>query len=406
MTPMPIFPLSGVRILDFSTQMACPYGATLLALMGAEVIKVESRRYLDSGRRPASRSIDPAVINMVPRFNDNNLSKQSVTVDLTNPDAQDIVRGLLRISDVAMANMRPGKMDKLGLGYADMRRERPDIIVLSLSSMGGRGPERQYAGYAAIFAALSGLSDATGYVGGMPTEGRATIDASAATTVAFSVAAALFHRKRTGEGQHIDLSARESIGSLLGEMYLDHAMNGRNPARKGNEDDVMAPHNVYPCMDKDSWVSIAVGSEREWQAFCRVLGRPEWITDVRFADPHVRWKNRAALDSAIAEWTRTRKPYDVMHALQNAGVAAMPSMSSKDLFTDPHSQARGIYKEFQHKALGKRTVIGPQWKLSATPLDTVKPAPLFGEHNGVVFEELLGVRRETVQEKGKSKAIY
>ncbi len=406
MTSMSKYPLSGVRILDFSTQMACPYGATLLALMGAEVIKVESRRHLDSGRRSPGLSDDPNFLNMVPRFNDNNQCKLGVTVDLTNPDGRDIVRGLLRISDVAVANMRPGKMDKIGLGYADMRRERPDIIVLSLSSMGSRGPERQYAGYAGIFAALSGLCDATGYVGGQPTEGRATIDATAATTVAFATAAALFHRKQTGEGQHIDLSAREAVGSLLGEMYVEYTMNGRNPTRKGNEDDVMAPHNVYPCMDKDSWVSIAVGSEREWQAFCRVLGRPEWTTDVRFADTHVRWKNRADLDAAVAQWTKTRTPYAVMHALQNAGVAAMPSMSSKDLFTDPHSQSRGIYKEFQHKALGKRTVIGPQWKFSATPLDTAGPAPLFGEHNGLVFNELLGMSRETVQEKEKSKVIY
>lgn len=403
---MAIHPLDGVRIIDFSWQMAGPYGTTLLAMMGAEVIKVESLRHLDAARRPPSHSLDPELINRVARFNDNNLNKLSVNLDLTQPEAVATVKRLVQLSDAVVQNMRPGTMDRLGLGYSVLRKVKPDVIMLSLSSMGAEGPERRYAGYAAIFAALSGLSDATGYPDGIPTEGRATIDASAATTLAFALAAALFYRKQTGEGQHIDLSAREAVSNFVGEMYLGYAMNRRSSVRQGNQDEVMAPHNVYPCRGEDAWISIAVGTEQEWRAFCRALGHEEWTKDERFADAYRRWEHRDVLDGLIREWTKLRPPYDAMRLLQDAGVAAAPSFSSKDLYTDPHMQARGVYTTVRHRALGDKVVMGPQWKLSRTPAEVTGPAPLFGEHNRHVLGGLLGLADREIEDMISRKVVY
>lgn len=399
-------PLENVRILDFTWQMAGPYATTLLAFLGAEVIKVESMARLDFSRRGPNRANDPNMVNRIPRFNDNNLNKLSITLNLTQPRAVELAKELASVCDVVVENMRPGAMEKLGVGYSSFVRKRPDIIMCSVCTMGSVGPEKRYAGYAPLFSTLAGLAEGIGYPDGPPTEGRGVMDATVATAAAFAIIPALYYRKRTGEGQHIDLSGREAIISCIGEMYVAHSMNGYSITRMGNRDDIMAPHNVYKCRGEDAWVSVAVGTQEEWHAFCRAVGHQEWLADERFSDPYRRWKNQEALDKLIEQWTATRTAYEVMNALQAAGVAAGVSSSSKDLYTDPHLQSRGFYQQVSHPFLGERWVLGPQWKLSSPPAKAAIRAPLLGEHNSPILGDLLGVSVSKLQELKEAQVVY
>ena len=294
-------PLEGVRILDFTWAWAGPYATLLLALLGAEVIKIESRQRLDHTRLRSLMS-GPTMggPNQATVFNDLNLNKLSLTLNLTEPRAIEIVKKLVKLADVVIQNMRPGVLDRLGLSYEVLRAQNPHIIVLSSSAMGATGPERTYVGYAPVFCSISGLANASGYPDGPPSTLSGAIDTRVATTSAFAILAALNYRQRTGRGQNIDLSSSEAISSLAGDILMDYAMNRRPGQRAGNRDSSMAPHGCYPCRGEDRWVTIAVSTEEEWQAFCRVIGSPAWTTAERFSHAPHRRQNQDELDRLIA----------------------------------------------------------------------------------------------------------
>jgi len=400
-------PLAGVRVVDFTWAWAGPYAALLLALLGAEVIKVESRRRLDHTRLrslmtgPTMGGPDHSAV-----FNDINLNKLSITLNLGRPEAVGIARELVKVSDVVIQNMRPGVMDRLGLGYEALKETRPDIIMLSSSAVGTTGPEQGYVGYAPNFAALSGLAYITGHPDGPPSTLTGAIDTRVGTTAAFAILAALYYRRRTGRGQHIDLSSSEAIGCLAGDVFMDYTMNGRVRERSGNRDEVMAPHGCYPCQGEDRWVTIAVATEEEWRAFCKAVERPEWGSDARFADAASRRRHEAELDSLISEWTRWHTDYDVMRILQDVGVASAPTFSGRSIPQDPHCRERGIFVEVEHPVLGRRVVVGPPWRLSGTPACTPRAAPLLGEHNRYVLDELLGISQEEIERLVRDEVVY
>jgi len=391
-------PLQGIRVADFTWAWAGPYATMLLGFLGAEVVKIESTKRPDHSRM-FSLAAGPSFggPDQAPIFNDLNLNKMSITLDLSQPKAVELAKRLVSISDVVAENFRPGVMDKLGLGYETLKEVKPDIIMLSSSAVGGTGPHRHYVGYAPTFAALSGMAHLTGYPGSSPIPMMGSADLRSAATSAFAILAALYHRAQTGEGQHIDLSSTESLAVLIGEAFLEYTMNGRVPAREGNRDKIMAPHNVYPCREEDSWVSIAVATEEEWQALCHVMGDPAWAKEERFADGYRRWQNQEELDRLISEWTINYSPTEVMEKLQQAGVAAVPSFSGLELFRDPHLKERGFAKEVAHPAIGKRLVVNVPWRFSATPADVSRYGPLLGEHNEYVFGELLGLPQAEIQ---------
>ena len=398
-------PLKGVRIADFSWAWAGPYAAMELALFGAEVIKIESMKRLDHVRLRALGFGHFRGADASPFFNDLNLNKLSVTLDLSNPKAIEIAKKIVSISDIALQNMRPGVMDRLGLGYEDLKKVRPDIIYLSSSACGATGPDREYVGYAPTFGALGGGVHLTGYPDQMPQELTGSVDLRSAATSAFVMLTALVHRQRTGEGQHIDLSSQETITVMIGEALMDYTMNKRNRTRRGNEDDSMAPHNVYRCRD-DKWVTIAVATEEEWKAMMEVLDLPALKNDERFADAYSRHTHRAALDGIIETWTRERTPQEVMTVLQRAGVAAVPSFDSEALANDPHLKERNAFIEVDHSVMGKRIVAAPHWRLSETPARITRQAPLLGQHNRYVFCDLLGMSPQEVEDLEKEKVIY
>ncbi len=400
-------PLEGIRVVDFAWAWAGSQATSILALLGAEVIKIESRRRIDHSRvfsLTTGQWFDEPDRSTI--FNDMNLGKLSANIDLSRSEGVDLVKKLVKISDVAVQNMRPGKMEALGLGYEDLREVKPDIIMLSSSARGSTGPEREYIGYAPLFSAISGFAFISGYEGEDPIRLSGEIDLLSATSSAFAVLAALIHRQQTGEGQFIDLSSTEATSVFMGEVFMDYCMNGRNQTRHGNKDTFMAPHNVYRCKGDDKWISIAVATDEEFEALCEVAGHPEWAVDKRFADTFTRWHNQEKLDKLIENWTINHPHFDVMKMLQAVGIAATPSCNSEDLWNDPHLRERDFWAEVDHPVLGKQTVIAPVWKLSETPLEVSGPAPLFGQHNRYVFGDLLGLDDSEIERLIENGVIY
>lgn len=276
--------LEGVRVADFSWVWAGPLATLLLSFMGAEIIKIESHTRVDQMRLGSITTGDSfSDFNASPIFNNANLNKKSITINLKHPEGNALAKRIVAVSDLTIENMRPGVMDKLGLGYKDLVKVKPDIIMLSSSGFGSSGPYREYAGYAPIFAAFGGLAYLTGYEDGEPNTMSGVMDLRIGTASAFALLAALVHRQETGKGQYIDLSSSECISALVGSELLEYSMNKRSPYRCGNQDAIMAPHNCYRCKGDDKWVSIAVATDEEWQALCRVMGDPAWSNDEAFS---------------------------------------------------------------------------------------------------------------------------
>ena len=399
--------LEGIRVADFSWVWAGPYCTSLLGYLGAEVIKIESMKRVDQTRQGSIMNGDTFEgVNSSPTFNNANLNKKGVSIDITTEKGQEIARRLVAQCDVVVANMRPGKMDKLHLGYEDLKKVKPDIIMLESTGFGVTGPYRGFAGFAPIFASMGGLANLTGYTDGAPNPMSGVQDLRAATQAAYAILAALYHRKKTGEGQYIDCSSSECITTLVGNEMMEYTMNGRSLGRTGNTDPVMAPHNVYRCKGDDKWISIAVGTEEEWQNLVHAMGDPDWAKDEKFADMYARHKNSAELDRHMAEWTIRFTHMEVMEMLQSAGVAAMPSFCATEILEDPHVKARGLLTTVEHPLLKTQHVFNPPWKLSETPATIRKPGPCLGEDNVEVFTGLLGMSEEEVRRLEEEKTLY
>jgi benzylsuccinate CoA-transferase BbsF subunit len=399
--------LKGVRIADFCWLWAGAYATGLLAILGAEVIKIESMARVDPSRK-MTLTIGQAFegVDHSPVFNSINLNKLSVKLNLKQPKGVELAKKIVQISDVVTQNMRPGAMDNMGLGYEALKEVKPDVIMLSSSSFGAEGPLRRYGGYAPSFAAYSGLTHLTGYSDAPPNPMTGSTDLMSATTSAFAILAALNHRQNTGQGQLIDLSSVESLAVFTGDALMDYLMNGRVRSRRGNQDDIMAPHNCYRCRGDDKWVSIAVSTDDEWQAFCRVMGNPEWTRDEKFSDTYSRWRNRDELDRLVTEWTVNHTHYEVTNMLQKAGIAAFPSLSNQEIFSDPHFKARELAVEVEHPAMGKQVVLGAPWKLSETPAKVTRASPMMGENDDYVFGELLGMPSSEIKRLIEEQVIY
>ena len=276
-------PLERYRIVDFGTAWAGPMAAQLLADMGAQVVKVESRARMDGLRlgRPivgedisgGDRGLWP---ELQPVYHSLNRNKMCVTVNIKHPEGLGLVKGLIARSDVVLNNFSPGVLQRAGLSFQELKAVNPDIIVVSMPAAGETGPLKNILAYAPIVQALSGLMSLVGYrdeplVGEMQS---AWSDAIAALHAALAAVTALRHRNLTGEGQYVEVSQIEATTAMLGEPLLDYEMNQRVGGPQGNQDPEFAPHNNYPCLGDDRWVAIAVKSEEEWLAFCNALGQP------------------------------------------------------------------------------------------------------------------------------------
>ena len=345
---------------------------------------------------------------IAPAFLINGVSARRVLlINFDKPEGIALAKELIKKSDVVVENFATGVMERLGLSYDELKKIKPDIIVASISGYGHTGPQREYMGYGPAMAPLSGMSALTGYAGGPPQEiGLSLGDPNGGINAATAICAALAARKRTGQGQCIDVSMWEAMTSLMPEGWMDYAMNGVELPRDGNHDRFMSPHNCFRCKGEDEWVSIACGSDEEWQALSRAIGQPQLATDTRFRTAKDRKANEAALERTLTEWTLQRDKWEITRTLQTVGVAAFPSMNSKDLTDDPHLNERGFFAKLPHAEIGVRTHTGIPWLLANSPNGVRSAAPLLGEHTDEVMRSVFGYSDDVIAKLKEEKVLY
>ncbi|MGE0878721.1 MAG: CoA transferase [Acidimicrobiia bacterium] len=385
-------PLAGVRIVDFTWAAAGPYATVLLALLGAEVIKVESSKRPDMARFGFLARY-PSMEHS-PNFNELNLNKQSVCIDLNDERGRDLVDRLVATADVVVDNFRPGVLARLGFAADRLLTAHPRLVVASSSANGATGPDAAGAGLASIFGATGGLSAQTGYPDGPPTEIGESTDYRSANFLAIAILAALEHRDRTGEGQYIDLSSREVVAMLAPEGLLAQLSGEAPPLRRGNTDPAIAPHNVYRCAGDDRWIAIAATDDAMWRELCAAIG------DATLAEEHpdvsARLANRVAIDRRIEAFTSGHDVAEVFDRMRTAGVAASPSFTNQDLAGDPHVTARGVFVAIDHPVMGRTTVMRSPWKLSGAPCPPERAGPLMNQDVEAVLNGLLGMTADEI----------
>ncbi len=397
----PTKPLKGIRIADFTVHAAGPFSTHLMSMLGAECIKIESSKRLDVFRKP-----HPVYGRMTAAsFAQVAANKKSIQINLKDPKGLELAKRVISISDVMCESFRPGVMERLGLGYEVLKKIKPDIVMLSISAQGQTGPERTYAGYAPLFGATGGVGTLTGYQDGPPVEVRHVMDHSSGFNAAMATLAALYRRKRTGVGAHVDVSAREVATSFIGQALFQYSATGESVHRQGNDMPPHAPNNVYPCLGLDKWVSISVASDKEWQNLAKKMGDEQLLTHSHFTHAASRWEHRHDMDLRIASWTRKHTREEVTALLQSVGVAAFPSYNAQDIADDSHMRQRGSVCDLSSSEGETRRVVGPPWLFSRTPASLDTWTPKMGEHNHYIFGELLGMSETEINQLIEQKVI-
>ena len=399
--------LSGLRVADFTWAWAGPYATMLFADMGAEIINIETYPQSSNLRmNPPHPKGKREGVNSGGWWSSSQRGKLSCTIDLKNPKGVELAKRIVGICDLVAENFSPGVMDRLGLGYSVLKEIKSDIIYIAMSGYGTTGPESNRISYGTQVAMSAGLIRTTGFPDAPPSSILIPYsDPVAGLNGALALLAALHYRSRTGLGQYIDLSQTEAAACFVPEALMDYTMNGKVRTRRGNRDDFMAPHGCYPCRGEENWVTIAVSTETEWEALCRVMGNPDWTREERFADELSRWKNQDELDKFMGTWTKKHAHYEVMKMLQDAGVAAVPTLNGAELPRDPHLKERSFFVEDGRPEMGKKKMAGPSWKMNKTPGKARRPAPSLGEHNQYVFSELLGLSEDDITQLESDKVI-
>jgi len=384
--------LEGVRILDFTWVVAGPVATRILADQGAEVIKVER------GDIAAMSVLGPRRVGLQGELHRN---KRSAAINMAHPRGVELARRLAAISDLVMDNFSARVMRGWGMDYESLVKVKPDIICISMSGLGHTGPRCNYVSYGPTLQALAGftrlMTDGRGEPAGY---GYSYADMAGGYSGALAALIALWHRRRTGRGQFVDLSQFEALASLVGPALLDIAVNGRTQEPPGwrSQEAPAAPHGVYRCRprgaDHDRWLVIAVRSQAEWERFRAALGNPPWAADPKFRTLYLRLRNREELDAQVARWAASQDAEAAMAALQAAGVAAGVALNGADLCTgDAQLAARGFFAEVKLPEGGTTRVPGVPMKLSATPGAIRTAAPTVGEDNDYILGELLGLSR-------------
>ncbi|AMG90318.1 CaiB/BaiF CoA transferase family protein [Bordetella bronchiseptica] len=391
-------PLYDVRIADFTWLGAGSFTTKIFADMGAEVIKVESAKRPDALRHsPPYKDRQPGA-NRSGYFSDRNSSKRSVTLNLKTEAGLAVARELIACSDVVANNFSAGVMDKLGLGYESVRAIKPDIVYLSMSMLGQTGPQAHYLGYGLTIGALTGLHGLAGLPGRDPT-GTGTNYSDHIpnpTHAALAVMAALRHRRRTGQGQFIDLSQIEPTACLLGPVIADYTANGTLPEPMGNRHRPCAPYGVFPCTGEDRWIAIAVQTDEQWRRLAHAL--PDGpLRAARWETAANRLADAAALEQALGDITRGRDRDDLMRHLQQAGVPAGAVLDARDVLSDPQLTHREHWVPHEHAEMGLTTYSALPFRFSDVPVRPRAAAPLLGEHTHTVLRDILRKSTDDIQ---------
>ena len=384
--------LSDVTVLDLGQVIAMPFCTMLLADLGARVIKVESR---ERGRERLSLGIKRQGDGVrVPSAQYRERNKLAITLELKTPRGVALFKELVKHADVITENFSVGTMDRLGLGYEDLKRENPRLVYASITAFGQHGPYAAQRGYDMLAQAISGYMSITGFPDGPPTRsGQSISDYYAGMLCAFSIVSALHYRDRTGRGQHIDLALLDSLVVALDNLGERYTVGGELLTRAGNVSFGGSSSGVYPTTD--GHVAIAAGaSDAVWRRFCEIIGRGDLTSDPSFATAAARRDRRDEVAAIIQGWTEKRSKAEVVSVLSTGGVPAAPVNNVAEMIADPQVQAREMFVELEHRVHGPVKITGTPLKMSETPGRVRSLAPDPGEHNEDVFVGLLGYSKD------------
>jgi benzylsuccinate CoA-transferase BbsF subunit len=387
---------SGVKIVSFSWAMVGPLTMKYFADHGATVIRMESSKRTCLNRTsPPFKDRRPG-INRSGYFNHFSGNMLSMALNMSHPKAAGIAKRLIAQADIVMENFTPGVIEKWGLGYEELKKVKPDIIMLRQSGFGSSAPYSRLPAYGMILAAISGLSNFIGWPdrGPLPVGVGAYTDCISPRFAAPALIAALDYRNKTGKGQLLDLSQFETAIYFILPAILDYVANRREPVRMGNSSPYAVPHAVYPCKGNDRWCTVTVLNDEQWVAFCKVIGKPEYIEDSRFNTFMNRKKNENELNELIGQWTIGFTAEEVMTRMQAAGVPAGVVKDSSQVYSDPQLRARNLFWPMNQKEMGLFTHLGTSVNLSNTPAQANLPAPILGEHTEYVCTKMMGMSDE------------
>lgn len=411
--------LEGIRVVDFSWVRAGPWATRWLGALGAEIIKIEWPEN-ERGRLPSSTTPKHLEVNLNTsgNFNDTNVNKKSLSLNVRSAKGMAIVKRLIGMSDLVIENFSSRVLQKWGLGYEEMCKIKPDIVYVSMSGYGHTGRNHHYTTFGPIAQAVSGLTHLSGLPGQPPAGwGWSYMDDTGGMYGAMCALTGLYHRNMTGKGQHIDQSQMVSSVPLNGPALLDFTVNGRGTQRAGfppgnrahwpgtpllnnYRGPTVAPHNAYRTATGgyNDWAVIVCQTDEEWLRLVAVMGEPAWAADARFATVAGRLEHQEELDTRIEAWSMTLGKYELTERCQAAGVRAMPVQSAEDRVEhDPQLRARGMYREMEHPALGRHKVQNAPFVLSETPAFNHAPSPMIGEHTREIVEGLLGFSHEELR---------
>jgi len=398
---MTSLPLEGIRVLDSTYVFALPYTGGQLADLGAEVIKIEGPGRPDITRGGGLYGTFPDNEpgedwwNRPSTYQLLNRGKRSLVLDMSQEDGREIFRELVLVSDVVMENFTPRVMRRWGLDYPNLRKLRPDIIMVSNTGYGhGDGPYSSYPAQATTQEGTHGHCWVTGYPGDEPSKaGRSFVDFLSTWSAMFAIGSALRYRNQTGQGQWVDIGMYQAGVMFLSEYLMDAMVNGREGGRIGNRHPYRAPQGAYRAWGDDEWITLSVADNEQWRSLCRLMEREDLVKDQRLSTLQGRQQHHDDIDDALNEWTQSHDKYDLMHRLQAVGIASGPVLSGKDVHFDPHYRSRNFLERVEYpeeRGMGTRIIMGRPYRMSKTPLKVKGPAPTFGQDNRSLLGALLG----------------
>lgn len=383
--------LDGVKVLDLTRVLAGPFCTMMLADMGAEVIKIEVPKTGDD-----SRGFGPFINGESSYYMNLNRNKKGITLNLKG-QGKEIFLEMVKKADIVIENYRPGTMEKLGIGYEDLKKINPRIIYGAISGFGHYGPYKDRAGYDIIGQAMSGLMSTTGWPGGEPTRtGTAMADVLAGLSATIGILAALRYRDVAGIGQKVDIALVDSAVAsmeIINQIYL---VEKRLPERIGNRYESVYPYDSFKTEDGN--LVIAVGNDKLWQKLCEVMGKPEVAFEPQIDSNWKRVQAHQYVKSIVEGWTKTKKTEEIVEILLGNGIPAAPINNIEQVVSDRHiADAREMFVEIEHPVAGKMKITGSHIKMSETKPCVRTPAPMLGQHNEEIYENFLGLTEQQIQ---------
>ena len=387
-------PLSNIRVLDLSRIMAGPWAGQILADLGADVIKVERPGEGDDTRTwgpPFLKEASGKATKEAGYYLSVNRGKRSITLELDKPEGQTVVRALAARSDIVLENFKVGTLKRFGLDYEGLKVINPRIIYCSVTGFGQTGPKREAAAYDFMIQAMGGLMSITGERDGMPGGGPQKVgvpivDLMTGMYATVGVLAALARRNETGQGEYIDLAMLDVQAAFLANQAMNWLVSGNAPKRGGNRHPNIQPQDVFPCAD--GFVALAVGNDGQFGRLAEILGHPEWIGDERFATNPARVQNHPLLDPLLRAEFASRSRYELIAALDAAGVPCSPINTVPEVFADPQVQHRNMLRKLPHPTAGEVPQVVSPLNFTNEPLAFDRPPPLLGQHTEEILREL------------------